>query len=468
MIDPFDDPDEPEAPLDLEDPTDADGPRAGDVRLVAWHCLRSGAAVPLRELEAIADEFELERRDRALARRLVVTVQRRLGTLRALTGGFATRRPKPDLAAFVHLGLAQLFFLDRVPDHAAVAETVAAANRALDLPRGRFVNALLRRAIRERREGHCGDARRDLPLVPWHLDAPFARDPDEHRFLWFEDALSIPSRLAKAWDNRYGDAVARRLAEVSLIEPPLSVRVVDGDLESLAIELDLDDLHPLASSGRTLLFEHTATEALLASAAFTEGRITIQGGTATRAAELVEARDGERILDLCAAPGGKTAVLAAAGARVVACDVEEGKLERLRSTLERLGLADRVELCLSDGTRSVGDSGFDAVLVDAPCSNTGVLAARPEARWRYQPQTLADLRQLQTRLLREGAARVRPGGRLVWSTCSLEPGENTGQVKAFVSEHPAWTLEEEFEALPDPESGPIDGGYAARLRLARE
>ncbi|MEO0652841.1 MAG: RsmB/NOP family class I SAM-dependent RNA methyltransferase, partial [Planctomycetota bacterium] len=353
---------------------------------------------------------------------------------------------------------------DRVPDHAAVAETVAATNRALDLPRGRFVNALLRRAIRERGEGHCGDPRRDLPLVPWHLTEPWARNPDEHPFLWFEDALSCPSRLAKAWDNRYGAERARRLAEVSLIEPPLSIRVVDDDLEALAIELDLEDLHPVATTGRTLLFEHGATEALLASDAFTQGRITVQGGTATRAAELVDAQSGERILDLCAAPGGKTAVLARAGASVVACDVEEGKLERLHSTLERLGVADQVELCLSDGTRSVGESGFDAVLVDAPCSNTGVLAARPEARWRYQPQRMSDLRELQSRLLREGADRVRDGGRLVWSTCSLEPSENTGQVKNFLRERPEWTLEEEFESLPDPESGPVDGGYAARLR----
>lgn len=444
----------------------AGGPEAGDVRLAAWACLRSNAAVPLRELDWIADEFELERRDRALARRIVTTVFRRLGTLRALTQVFAPRRPKPDLAAFVHIGLAQILFLDRVPDHAAVGETVAAANRALDMPRGRFVNAVLRRAIRERCEGASGDPTRDLPLVPWHLAEPFARTPEEHPFLWYEDALSCPSRLAKAWDNRYGAERTRRLAEVSLIEPPISVRVVDGDLDSLAIELDLEDLHPLATSGRTMLFEHNATEALIASEAFGEGRITIQGGTATRAAELVEAQPGERILDLCAAPGGKTAVMAGAGAEVVACDVEEGKLQRLHSTLERLGLQDRVELCLTDGTRSLGEAGFDAVLIDAPCSNTGVLAARPEARWRYQPQVLNDLRDLQARLLREGADRVRSGGRLVWSTCSLEPSENMGQVKAFLKERPEWTLEEEFESLPDPESGPVDGGYAARLRFS--
>lgn len=446
----------------LED--DAGGPMAGDVRLVAWECLRSPSTVPLRELDAIADEYGLERRDRALARRLVTTVFRRLGTLRALTAGLATRRPKPDLAAFVHLGLAQLYFLDRVPDHAAVGETVAACNRALDLPRGRFANAVLRRAIRERHEGHTGDPRRDLIGTPWRVEQPFARDPDEHPFLWYEDALSIPSRLAKAWDNRYGAETARRLAEVSLIEPPLSVRIVAGDPESLAIELELDDLHPIASHGSTLLFDPATADTLLSSAAFKEGRVTVQGGTATRAAELVGAVEGERILDLCAAPGGKTAVLAGAGARVVACDVEPGKLERLQSTLERLGLAERVELCLSDGTRSVGEAGFDAVLVDAPCSNTGVLAARPEARWRYQPATLNELQGLQARLLREGAARVRKGGRLVWSTCSLEPSENTGQVKAFVRDHPEWSIEEEFEELPDPRSGPIDGGYAARLR----
>jgi 16S rRNA (cytosine967-C5)-methyltransferase len=437
--------------------------QAGELRLAAWELLRSGAPVPLRELEAVAEAHRLSPRDRALVRRLVTVVQRRLGTLRALCEHFAPRRPKPDLAAFVHLGLAQLFFVDRIPDHAAVSETVSAAHRALDSGRARFVNALLRNAARARRQGPSDDPRRQLEGTPWHLDTPFTRDPEQHPYLWFEDALSLPSRLARAFDDRLGRERTLELARSALRDPPLSVRAVEPDLEGLAIELQMEDLEPLAVDGCTLLFAPEDLERLLGSDAFRAGRLTVQGGTATRAAQLVEARPGERVLDLCAAPGGKTAVLAGAGARVVACDVDEQKLYKLRDTLLRLRLEDRVELVLSDGTRSLAEAGFDAVLVDAPCSNTGVLAARPEARWRFGPQHLDSLRQLQARLLREGADRVRIGGRLVWSTCSLEPSENVAQVKALLQERPGWKLESSFEALPDLDSGPVDGGYAARL-----
>ncbi|QDU64954.1 transcription antitermination factor NusB [Engelhardtia mirabilis] len=435
------------------------------VRLAAWEVMRYGGTAPLRELNRIAAQHELEDRDRALLRNLVATTYRRLGTLRALVDQFAQRKPKPEVATALHLGLAQLFFLDRVPDHAAVSSTVDATNAVLDIARGRFVNAVLRSAIRARREGHCGDPRRDIPLTNWHLDEPFMRDPQgANPLLWVTDALSIPSSLAKAWANRFGDETMRRLATDALREPPLSVQVLDEDLESVLIELQTDDLEPLAVGGHSLLFAPEATGAIVASDLFQRGAITIQGATAARAAALVGAAEGERILDLCAAPGGKTAVMAAAGAHVVACDVDESKLERLASTVARFGLTERVELCLTDGTSSLGESGFDAVLIDAPCSNTGVLAARPEARWRYGPKTMRDLRELQARLLREGAERVRPGGRLVWSTCSLEPSENVGQVKGFLSERKDWQLEESFESLPDLTDGPADGGWAARLR----
>jgi len=194
----------------------------------------------------------------------------------------------------------------------------------------------------------------------------------------------------------------------------------------------------------------------------------VQGETALFAAELVRAQPGERILDLCAAPGGKTAALAEAGAHVVAVDDDPARVETLRATCARLGIEDRVTVVVADATAALPDEleqEYDAVLVDAPCSNTGVLGARPGARWRFGPSELARLGELQTRLFDCAAARVRPGGRLVWSTCSLEPEENTQRVRAFLAEHAGFTLAESHEALPgtadDP--GPADGGFAARL-----
>ena len=193
--------------------------------------------------------------------------------------------------------------------------------------------------------------------------------------------------------------------------------------------------------------------------------MTVQGESALRAAELVGASAGERILDLCAAPGGKTAVLAETGAHVTACDISERRLERLRETIERLGCSSSVEVLQLDAGGPAPEGPFDAALVDAPCSNTGVLGARPGARWRWGPTSNRSLEELQIALLERAALVVRPGGRLVWSTCSLEPRENERRVARFLEDHAEWSLEKEVSASPalPGEAGPVDGGYAALL-----
>ncbi len=433
-------------------------------RVAAWSCLRAGSEMPLREVDRAARERELDSRDRALVRALVGTEVRRRGTLRAMVDRFARGKPNPDLAAHMRLGLAQLFFLDRIPDHAAVSTTVAAVGETLGLSKTRYANAVLRAAIRARREGKSGDPRRDLVGRDLHLDKPTFRDPAEHPSLWAEDALSIPAHLFKRWSKRYGAERARALSEWFLTEPPLCVRAVRVEREALFDELAAAGAEPeRGAHPRTVICPAARTENVTASDAFRQGRATIQGATGLAAAELVAAEAGERVLDLCAAPGGKTAVLAETGAKVVAVDDDEERLERLRETLERLSLERDVEVCKSDGTAALAARDFDAVLVDAPCSNTGVLGARPAARWRFGPKNLAKLGALQERLLAEGAAKVRAGGRLVWSTCSLEPEENAQRVRRFLAENRGFELAEEREALPGVD-GPADGGYAALLR----
>lgn len=440
-------------------------------RLAAWTLLRSGSPTPLRDVETVARARGLEGRDRALLRRIVGTEVRRRGTLRALVRHFAQRKLSSDLAAHLHVALVQAFFLDRIPDHAVVSESLLAV-RQTSGPHGvRVLHAVLGNALRARGEGRSGDPRRDLVGRDLHLSEPFLRDPVEHPLLWFEDALSLPAPLARRWSARYGEASARGLAVAALDEPALSLRATrPGGRDALAAELRAADCTPRhGAHADVLLLPPEQSEAALATPAFSEGRATVQGESALRAAQAVEARAGERVLDLCAAPGGKTAVLAAAGAEVTACDVSPPRLERVAQTLARLGLSERVNLRCVDG-REVDTGEFDAVLVDAPCSNTGVLAARPEARWRFGPAAQRELAALQEALLRAGAARVRPGGRLVWSTCSLEPEENRRAVDAFLGEQPAWSLEADAESLPDLATdrergaGPVDGGYWARLR----
>ncbi|QDU82937.1 Ribosomal RNA small subunit methyltransferase B [Planctomycetes bacterium Pla163] len=436
-------------------------------RQLAYDLLRSTSPTPLRDLEREADRRGIEGRDRALARRIVATCLRRRGTLLALVQTFVRGKPKPELATLLHIGIAQLLFLDRVPDHAAVNTTVDAANDTLGLSKGRIVNGTLRNLIRARIEGTTDDPHRQIVGANWYFDVPVFRSQDLHPLLWAEDALSMPAPILKGWSERHGWERALELARFALDEPPLSVHVladdVDGAVAALEAALVEHELAPLAREGRNLVLPTEATEHVVALDAFARGELTIQGAAATRAAELVGARPGERVLDLCAAPGGKTALLARAGAEVTAVDVDARRLARVEETAARLGVAERVRCVVSDGTAELEDGLFDAVLVDAPCSNSGVFAARPEARWRFGPASRASLGELQQRLAREGAERVAPGGRLVWSTCSLEPGENTAIVNGLVRDRDDFELEEQHLSLPAGNEVPVDGGFAARL-----
>jgi 16S rRNA (cytosine967-C5)-methyltransferase len=440
-----------------------------NLRLLAYEALRGRGATPLRRLDRLARREQLEARDRALLRRLVATEARRRGTLRALVVHFARRRLSPELSIHLRLGFIQLFFLDQIPDHAAVSETVSAALTTHGDRRGRLVNAILRSALRVRAMGTSGDPRRDLPLREVHLTVPVFHDPREHPLLWMEEALSMPVALAKRWTKRYGEERTRELALLALEECDLSLRLVSPDDDRDSVQRVLSE-SGIAARGaaheRILLAPASATERVVRHELFESGRLTVQGETALRAAELVEAKAGERILDLCSAPGGKTAVLAASGARIAASDSNLRRLSRARDTLRRLKLGARVDLVACDGAAAFVEENFDAALVDAPCSNTGVLAQRPEARWRFGSESQRSLAELQTRLLREGAARVRRGGRLVYATCSIEPEENSRRVRAFVSADPRFVIEQEIDALPARAGtrGPVDGGYAARLR----
>ena len=436
-------------------------------RMTAWEVIRSNADAPLRGVTPAAQRVGLDARDTGFLRHLVGTEVRRRATLRAILSRLARGKPNPDLACHLRLGLAQIFFLDRVPDHAAVSETVDAVSRSLGLSKGSYANGVLRSALRLRQEGHVNLPRHDLIGTDWRFAQPMFQDPEEHPFLWAEEALSVPAKLIKGWADRWGEEEAFRVAAAFLSEPDLSLRVVSGDRDAIAEELVAAGCEPRRSDHpQILLCPASDTGAAVGSAAFTEGRLTVQGETALRAAELVEAAPGERVLDLCAAPGGKTAVLAATGAKVVATDISEGRLARLQQTVERLHCSDSVETLLIDPEGFAPESPFDAVLVDAPCSNTGVLGARPGARWRWGPASIRSLDQLQTTLLERAVTCVRPGGRLIWSTCSLSPGENEQRVARFLHEHSGWSLTAEAGHLPASlgQTGPVDGGYAARLQ----
>ena len=403
-------------------------------------------------LDGLADE-----RDRRFAHRLVLTVLRYRGVLLAAVDSLLDR-PLPAGQLRVRLlleaGLAQLLLLD-VPDHAAVDSSVALAG-ALRLGRYRaLVNAVLRRAQRERGR---------LEALP---DAPFAALPD-----W----------LAGRWIDRFGRDAAAAIASALRAEPPLDISVA-RDPEGWAARLD-----------GAVLWGNTVRRAAGPVAGLDgyeggEGRDGgrsggswwVQDAGAALPARLLPMPEDGLVLDLCAAPGGKTAQLAATGARVVAVDRSAGRLKRLRDNLRRLRLqADIVE---ADAATWRHPEPVGAILLDAPCSATGTLRRRPDIAWTKTEADIAALARVQAALLANAAAMLRPGGVLVYAVCSLEAEEGPGPIARFLAQAPAFerapvdaaelgpvadalTPEGDVQTLPChlAAQGGMDGFFIARLR----
>ena len=357
---------------------------------------------PLDELLDSASGLEglsaLPDRDRALVRMLTATVLRRLGTLRALIAGMTEKGlPKdvPQVEVALLLGAAQILLLD-VPDHAAVDLSVRLASAPRNARFAGLVNAVLRRLTREGRE----------------------------KFAALDPALDTPGWLRERWRAHYGMATADQIMRAHLLEPPLDI-TAKADARVWAEKL-----------GGTLLPNGTiriaSAGSVTALPGFNEGAWWVQDVAATMPAQFLGNVAGLSVADLCAAPGGKTAQLAAAGAKVIAVDRSKARMQRLNENLARLALS--AETVIADA--STWDSGpFDAVLLDAPCSATGTIRRHPDIPWQKRLADIAALTGLQSRLLDRAAALTKPGGLLVYATCSLEPEEGEQQIESFLVRH---------------------------------
>jgi 16S rRNA (cytosine967-C5)-methyltransferase len=397
----------------------------------------------------------LSDRDRALMRRLVATILRRLGTLghvlsRLLDRGIPTDAPRAQSALLI--GAAQILWMD-VPDHAAVDLSVrlVQSDRRATKYAG-LVNAVLRRCARE---GH--------PLI------------EEVK----SQTLDVPPWLMARWIAHYGEAVARDIAVAIGHEPSLDL-TVKSDAEQWATRLHGEILP--TGSVRTLL---QGSVTMLPG--FTEGHWWVQDAAAALPARLFGDVAGKTIVDLCAAPGGKTAQLIQAGARVTAIDRSPSRMARLRNNLTRLTL--EAETAVADAADWLGqhsNEDFDGILIDAPCTSTGTIRRHPDVGWLRQESDIVALAALQKRLLQKAVAALKPGGMLIYCTCSLEPEEGEQAISALLASEPAMrrvpieasevaglteivTAEGDLRTLPchlphdDPRLGGLDGFYAARL-----
>jgi 16S rRNA (cytosine967-C5)-methyltransferase len=418
-------------------------------------------------LAARLAETELSAADRALATRLVYGTLAWRGRLDHHLGQLV-RLPWEQVEVPVRnalrMGLYQLLFLERVPAYAAVDASVRLARRGGRGAAG-LVNAVLRRAASA---GPTG-----LPLPDPAVD-PLERLAVE----W-----SHPRWLVERWAGALGlDELTRLLAADNLRGPTaLRANTVRAGRDELRAEL--------TSAGVTVSPSEWAPDALVVQrrgarlrrlAAWHEGRFAFQGEASQLVAPLLGVAPGARVLDACAAPGGKTAQLAALGAVVVALDRAPGGLRRLRAETGRLGVA--ADAVAGDARQPPLSTGFDAVLVDAPCSGLGTLRRHPEVRWRRHPEDVPRLAALQRELLAGVAPLVRPGGTLVYAVCTLTREENAGVVSDFLTTHPHFALEPVSRGAGSPPAALVtpegflttfphrhglDGFFAARLRAHR-
>jgi 16S rRNA (cytosine967-C5)-methyltransferase len=453
-------------------------------------------------LEQAAAVSRLSPADRALCQEIVYGVVRWQAALDWLiarkTGG---REQKPALQNLLRLGLYQIFWLDRIPDHAAVHQTVELAKQSGFGPQAGFVNAVLRGHLREAAETRklLAGLKTSQPALGW----------------------SHPEWLVARWQERWGAENTARLLEWNNTPPKTFARLntLKADAGRLVARWREEnvtyDFKTCDWTGENLVFELKSHPPLHALGSFRAGWFYVQDPSTLLAGHALDPQAGETILDMCAAPGGKTTFIAQLmghRGRITAQDVSENRLKLVRENCARLGvtcvetqvsqfarphpcpLPQERETSMSafvspmpgmanpassstenrqpvpplPGGEGRGEGGqnhvlFDRILVDAPCSNTGVMRRRVDLRWRISPPEIERLCATQLDLLNQAAARLKPDGVLVYSTCSLEPEENAGVVQMFLQEHPRFKLESKRELRPFADN--VDGAFVAKLKI---
>jgi 16S rRNA (cytosine967-C5)-methyltransferase len=392
-----------------------------------------------------AEAAALDGRDRSFAMALAYGTVQRKATLDHVAQRLIDRplaKLDPPVLAAVRLGLMQVLLMEGVAEHAAVHESVELAKRDARAGSG-LVNAVLRRATREGAE-----------ILAGLTDGTPAEAAVRH---------SVPQWLAELWWRELGPERTRSLlaAVNAPAESALRVNTLVTSPQAIAGQLGVA-VHPAVGLPEGLVLD--APFDAHASAAWAAGAIMPQSRGSMAVARTLDPQPGDRVLDLCAAPGGKTTHLAALmgdEGEVVAVERHSGRAQSLRRTLERMRVTcAAVEIGDASETRAGG--GYDRVLVDPPCSGLGTLQSRPDLRWRTGPQRIAELAPLQAALLRAGGQATRPGGTLVYSVCTISRAEGEAVVDGFLADTPGWERESARQLAADADG--TDGFFIARLR----
>ena len=402
-------------------------------------------------LEQELAQARISAADRGLCQELVYGVVRWRATLDWLIGRkTGDRTQKPLLQDLLRLGLYQIFWLDRIPNHAAVFETVAMAKRSGLGQQSGFVNALLRSYLRE------FDATKEQ-LASLKSSQPAL-------------GYSHPEWLVARWQTRWGaektsqllswnNTPAKTYARVNTLKTDPGKLLAQWHEENVEYDFVRADWFE-----EGLIFELKTHPSLSRLPSFNQGLFYVQDPSTLLSVHALAPAPGDRILDLCAAPGGKTTYVAQRignQGELWAHDTIPDRIKLIEENCARLGVT-CAKAVVSSGLETFQAASFDRVLVDAPCSNTGVMRRRIDLRWRVRAEEIARLRRTQLGLICQAALLLKYRGRLVYSTCSLEPEENRELIQTFLGEEPTFMVESERELLPFNDQ--VDGAYVVSLK----
>ncbi len=415
-------------------------------------------------------------------------------------------RISPKLLNIIRIASFELIYSPQTGEHAIVNEAVESAKAVAGKKQTGFVNAVLRQIARHIQNRQIplsqADAKRTLPQSPatgCELDTDILPDPKASPAKYFSTAFSLPRWLITDWLSEFGAELTRQICFAGNRRPSIYIRpnTLKTTTQELAekfrqadIEFEIVPNVIPAQAGiqksndmrldtlRASSIEHRESRMIKIKAAravtelpgFAEGLFSVQDIAASQAVKILEPKPEWTILDLCAAPGTKTTQLAELtkdSAKIIATDIDSDRLEKVKENIARLGI-NRVDIVsyeeLLNSKFKIPNSKFDCVLLDVPCSNTGVLAKRVEARYRIKPRAIKELTKIQGELLEKAAAMLKPQGKICYSTCSIQKAENSELVRNFLLENKNFKLESEKLTLPSAESHDHDGGYVAIIK----
>ena len=400
---------------------------------VLWLWLKEGAFIK----EAGLPPFAME---------IALGVCRRHLYLEYFVKSLTKKKPSLEARIVLEMGLFQMFFMD-VPDYAAINDSVELAKSAnLGESVARLVNAVLRSA---RRQG--------MPALP----------PQRVRRVSIEN--SVPKWLVRRWFDVYGGDRAEALAKATLERPTEWIRV---NLQKTSAPVLAEKL---GITGSSILYDRyievprdVGVKLLLATPEFVQGLFSFQNPSAYEVVKLLDLKSGMKVWDACAAPGGKTALMAEMdrSLEILATDSSASRLEKMQDLVNRLGLTNIKTETIDLSTDVTSSSKFDRILLDVPCSNMGVIARRPESVYRLTPESISEIAELQYKILEKASAALAPGGRIVYATCSPDPTETTRVIARFVKAHPEFVKVGE-PVLPGLKDSRLDGFFAQALEYKK-